>query len=73
VAPAFTIVREWCGPTAVERRDELQALRAEVRRLGALVERAVTALRAAGETTTASQIERDVGIPVQLLRQSESQ
>ena len=38
------MVREWCGEERAERYDELVALRAEVQRLGELVERAVRAL-----------------------------
>jgi hypothetical protein len=62
--PARDLLREWCGQPARERYDELMALRAEVLRLGLLVERAVTALRDAGVSKVADQIERDLGVPV---------
>ncbi|MGF1430630.1 PE-PGRS family protein [Kitasatospora sp. LaBMicrA B282] len=55
-------VREWCGQEQVERFDELLALRAEVERLGAIVERALKALRDRGHGVIASTIERDLGV-----------
>jgi hypothetical protein len=66
--PAYELARQWCGVPALERHDELVALRVEVRRLGALIERAVTALGAAGETKSATAIERDLGVPIEVLR-----
>lgn len=68
--PARQLVREWCGTEARERRDELQALRAEVGRLGELVERAITALANTGDNQSARELERDLGVPVEVLRQS---
>lgn len=50
------------------RRDELQALRTEVVRLGSLVEHAVQLLRAGGQAAQATQPERQLGIPIELLR-----
>lgn len=61
------LVREWCGTEPVERFDELLALRAEVVRLGGLIERAVTALRQRGASATAATIERDLGVPISTL------
>jgi hypothetical protein len=61
------LVREWCGAGPVERFDELLALRAEVVRLGGLIERAVTALRQRGASATAATIERDLGVPISTL------
>jgi hypothetical protein len=61
------MVREWCGAGPVERFDELLALRAEVVRLGGLIERAVTALRQRGASATAATIERDLGVPISTL------
>lgn len=68
--PARQIVREWCGAEARERQDELVALRSEVRRLGQLIERAITALRDGGSIRVAHQLERDLGVPVEVLRQA---
>jgi hypothetical protein len=67
--PVHAVVREWCGAAAVDRFDELVALRAEVVRLGSLVERAVQALRKRGAQATAATIERDLGVPVSTLTQ----
>jgi hypothetical protein len=61
------MVREWCGAEPVERFDEVLALRAEVVRLGGLIERAVTALRQRGASATAATIERDLGVPISTL------
>ncbi|MEV7777753.1 PE-PGRS family protein [Kitasatospora sp. NPDC088351] len=55
-------VREWCGQDRVDRFDELLALRAEVERLGTIVERALKALRDRGHGVIASTIERDLGV-----------
>lgn len=57
-------VREWCTGQAVERFDELRALRAEVRRLGELVTRAVDELRRRKCHAIAATIEHDLGVPV---------
>ncbi|MGF6886352.1 hypothetical protein ABIA39_000319 [Nocardia sp. GAS34] len=69
-APARELVRQWCGADARDRYDELLALRAEVYRLGALIERAVTALRSSGNDRDAEAIERDLGIPLEAVRQA---
>jgi hypothetical protein len=61
------MVREWCGAEPVERFDEVLALRAEVVRLGGLIERAVTGLRQRGASATAATIERDLGVPISTL------
>jgi hypothetical protein len=66
-AAAHALVRRWCGAGAVDRFDELVALRAEVLRLGGLVERSVEALRKRGSVATAATIERDLGVPVATL------
>ena len=65
--PLYALVRTWCGAEAVDRFDELVALRAEVIRLGKLVERSVQALRKQGAATTAATIEHDLGIPIATL------
>ncbi|SDP90861.1 hypothetical protein SAMN04487905_112187 [Actinopolyspora xinjiangensis] len=68
--PLRDLVREWCGAEAVARQDELEALRTEVKRLGELVERAIDAVRNNGDEKTARELERDLGIPVEVLRQA---
>ena len=65
--PVFALVRSWCGAEAVDRFDELVALRAEVARLGELVERAVDALRKRGAAATAATLERGLGVPIATL------
>ncbi|HYT94349.1 MAG TPA: hypothetical protein VEL76_36880 [Gemmataceae bacterium] len=62
------LVRQWCGADAKDRYDELAALRAEVVRLGKLIERAITAVRRAGDTHEADALERELGIPLEVLR-----
>ncbi|GLV87098.1 hypothetical protein Slala03_67870 [Streptomyces lavendulae subsp. lavendulae] len=66
-AGALRTVREWCGEEKAERYDELVALRAEVLRLGELVEQAVKALRDRGHGVIASTIERGLGVHVSSL------
>ncbi|WP_030056627.1 MULTISPECIES: hypothetical protein [Streptomyces] len=66
-ADVLGTVREWCGHEQVERFDELLALRAEVERLGTIVERALKALRDRGHGVIASTIERDLGVRVSTL------
>lgn len=61
-AVVLRTVREWCGEEKTERYDELVALRAEVIRLGQLVEKAVKTLRDRGHGVIASTIERDLGV-----------
>ncbi len=63
----LNIVREWCGREIIERLDELEALRAEVQRLGQLVERAIVELRRCGQDAIASTMESDLGVPVSRL------
>ncbi|MFE2426563.1 PE-PGRS family protein [Streptomyces sp. NPDC059373] len=60
-------VREWCGQERADRYDELVALRAEVLRLGELVERAVKELRSRGHGVIASTIARDLGVHISSL------
>jgi hypothetical protein len=68
--PVRNLVRQWCGAEARDRRDELKALRAEVIRLGSLVETAITSLRQAGCDRAAANLERDLGVPIEVLRQA---
>ncbi|GAA4049145.1 hypothetical protein [Nonomuraea soli] len=65
--PVHALVRQWCGQEAVERFDELIALRHEVVRLGKLLDRAVEALRKRGAAATAATIESDLGVPIAML------
>jgi hypothetical protein len=44
------------------------ALRVEVRRLGELVEQAVTALRSSGAIRDADRIERELGVSIDVIR-----
>jgi hypothetical protein len=64
--PGLVQVREWCTGQAVERFDELRALRAEVQRLGELLTRAVAELRRRNSHAIAATIEHDLGIPVSM-------
>ncbi|WP_338931803.1 PE-PGRS family protein [Streptomyces netropsis] len=66
-AATLRTVREWCGEEKAERYDELVALRAEVLRLGELVEQAVKALRDRGHGVIASTIERGLGVHISSL------
>ncbi|WP_439655937.1 hypothetical protein ACSHWB_26265 [Lentzea sp. HUAS TT2] len=68
-APARQLVRGWCGHEAAERLTELVALRAEVFRLGKLVERAITEL-GKWDRATADGLERELGFPIETLRHS---
>jgi hypothetical protein len=68
--PVRETLRGWCGTEAVAERDELAALRTEVERIGNLTEAAISALRRAGANAEADRIERELGIPVELLRGS---
>lgn len=58
------LMRHWCGDAAVERQDELVALREEVVRVDALLSEAIRALRDAGLTEQATSLERRFGVPV---------
>lgn len=66
--PARDLIRQWCGADAQDRYDELVALRVEVVRLGKLAERAISALRTAGDSPEADAFERELGIPLEVLR-----
>ncbi|WP_434593201.1 PE-PGRS family protein [Streptomyces sp. A5-4] len=63
-AVVLRTVRAWCGDDKADRYDELVALRAEVMRLGQLVEKAVKGLRDRGHGVIASTIERDLGVHI---------
>lgn len=66
-AAVLRTVRSWCGQGKADRYDELVALRAEVIRLGELVEKAAKALRDRGHGVIASTIERDLGVYISSL------
>lgn len=66
--PARDLVRTWCGASAGHRHEELIALRAEVVRLGELIESAIAALRASGDDRRADALECDLGVPIAVLR-----
>lgn len=66
--PIRDVLRAWCGADNVERFDELAELRKEIKRVGEVAERAISALRAHGHDTMAAEFERDLGTPVEMLR-----
>jgi hypothetical protein len=72
-AESRAVVRQWCGQENRDRHDELVALRVEVRRLGELVEQAVSALRGCGAIRDADRIERELGVPIDVIRAERDQ
>jgi hypothetical protein len=58
--PCRDLMRQWCGADAVESRDDMRQLRAEVRRLGMLTLEATKILREAGSKRDAARIERQL-------------
>lgn len=66
--PVRELLRTWCGSEAIGRFDELAELRKEIRRVGAIAEAAISALRAAGNGAEAAHLQRDLGTPVEMLR-----
>lgn len=68
---ADRVAQEWCGQPAIERHDELLALRDEVIRIGQIAERAIRALEEAGQRASADGLKRDLGVPIETLRASE--
>jgi hypothetical protein len=66
--PLRELLRSWCGLEPFTRLDELRALRAEVRRLGDLVEDAITKLQAAGQDKDAGRLKVALGVPVEEVR-----
>ncbi|MFF3403532.1 hypothetical protein ACFYW6_34185 [Streptomyces sp. NPDC002659] len=68
--PGYELLREWCGAEAVEKLAELKALRTEVLRIGKLMEEAIRLLRDAGHRHVADRLERQLGVPLELLRQA---
>ncbi|WP_328681179.1 hypothetical protein OG905_36335 [Streptomyces sp. NBC_00322] len=55
----------------MESIEELKALCEEVLRIGRLMEQAVGCLRHAGQTRAVDGLERELGIPLETLRQAE--
>ncbi|SOE13658.1 hypothetical protein SAMN06272775_4635 [Streptomyces sp. 2323.1] len=66
--PGRDLVRQWCGSEAVDNLAELKALRAEVVRIGKLMEEAIRSLREAGQPRVADKFERQLGVPLEVLR-----
>lgn len=66
--PRREALRSWCGVETAERFDELVELRKEIKRVGDVAQNAIAALRAAGHASRASQLERELGTPVEMLR-----
>jgi hypothetical protein len=66
--PRRDILRTWCGAEATDRFGELAELRKEVRRIGEVAQSAINALRAAGRKAEADVLQRDLGIPLDVLR-----
>ncbi|GAA4383346.1 hypothetical protein [Agromyces bauzanensis] len=58
------LVRVWCGADAIDRHEELRALREEVVRLDRLLSEAIHALRDSGAKARADDLERRFGVPV---------
>jgi hypothetical protein len=70
--PRRAILRDWCGADAVDRYDELAELRREIRRVGKIAETAIAALRKTGDKRQAEHLARELGTPVEMLRQTSS-
>jgi hypothetical protein len=66
--PRREVLRSWCGAEARDRFDELAELRKEIRRVGKVAESAIDALRSAGRQAEASRLQRELGTPVETLR-----
>lgn len=62
--PTWNLLREWCGEDTVTLRDELNALRVEIRRVGDIAERAIDVLRLHGFARQAESLSNDLGLPV---------
>lgn len=71
-ALVYRFIRQWCGVEGQGEYNELKALRIEVRRLGHLIERAITAIRVAGDAKAAASLEQELGVPIETLRQQRS-
>ncbi|QAY74248.1 hypothetical protein ET445_13860 [Agromyces protaetiae] len=58
------LVRTWCGAEAVDRMEELAALRKEVVRVDELLSEAIRALQDAGQKAKADDLTRRFGVPL---------
>ncbi|GAA4525626.1 hypothetical protein GCM10023160_18830 [Brachybacterium paraconglomeratum] len=67
-APIREVLRSWCGADSVGQFDELIALRQEIHRVGVVAQKAIDALKAHDHRTVASQLQRELGTPVEMLR-----
>ncbi|GIT80150.1 hypothetical protein LLS1_18190 [Leifsonia sp. LS1] len=63
--PMWNLLRQWCGAETVDIRDELNALRVEVRRIGEVAERAIGVLRIHGFIREAERLRHDLGVRVE--------
>lgn len=70
--PIRDVLRAWCGAENVDRFDELVELRKEIKRVGDVAQSAIDALRAHGHASVAANIERELGTPVEMLREVQS-
>jgi hypothetical protein len=68
--PGHDLVREWCGAEAVNRHDEIQALRDEVLRLSEILDRAIRELAWAGKASIAAKIGRQLDFSLETARAS---
>jgi hypothetical protein len=66
------IARAWVGVAAVERYEELMALRREVARLGDLLEHLISEVRGLGHPAVATRYERELGVPASLIHAARS-
>lgn len=65
--PGRDLARQWCEVEALDRYDELAALRTEVVRLSRLIEEVLSALDDADRHDTAEYLRRKLGVPVAAL------
>jgi hypothetical protein len=70
--PRREILRSWCSADAIDRFDELAELRKEVRRVGDVAQAAIEALRAVGHYSEASRLQRELGMTVEMLWQTDA-
>ncbi|MDF2664279.1 MAG: hypothetical protein K0R81_129 [Microbacterium sp.] len=68
--PTRELLRRWCGQDAIDRHDELMALREEVVRVDVLLSEAIRTLREAGLKEQAVSLERRFGVPLNEARES---
>jgi len=61
--PVRDVLRRWCGVEALDRAEELAALRDEVRRIGLLAAEAIDRLERSGDKS-AAELRRRLGVPI---------